>query len=150
MGLCERGDAFLAFAKQLVRDDYHSAPIANQGLLVFEFLQLHRGSLTRGADQIRQILVRKFQRQQHAARVLDTEFGADFEQRASQTLPQSQSHEVCVANQHHPPSPHRYIKYAAQKFALNAEGGFDEHLGLHDGDRAIGERVASKRPDRIR
>ena len=113
MDLLRRRDALLAFAQQLMRHDYHPAPIADQRLLVFEFLELNRGALARGAHQVRQILMRKFERQQHAARVLDAEFVANFEQRAGQPFAQSQADEVGVANQHHPPSPHRHVKHAA-------------------------------------
>ena len=113
MKLLVRGDAFLAGAQQLVRHDDHPASVADERLLVFEFLELDRGALARGADQVRQILMRKFERQQHATRILDAELGADFEQRAREPLTQSQSDEVGVANQHHPPSPDGRVKHAA-------------------------------------
>jgi len=87
--LLRRDSGLLAFAQQPVRHDDHPPAVANERLLVFEFLELDRGALARGADQVRQILMRKLQRQQHAARILDTEFGGDFEQRARQTLAQS-------------------------------------------------------------
>lgn len=84
MDLLRHADALRAFAQQFVRHDYHPAPVANQRLLVFEFLELDRGPLARGADQIRQILMRKLERQQHAAGVLDAEFIPHLEQRAGQ------------------------------------------------------------------
>ena len=133
-----------------MRHDYHPPPVANQRLLVFEFLELNRGALPRRADQVRQILVRKLERQQHPARVLDAKFIADLQQRAGQPFAQPQADEARVPHQHHPPSAHRYVKHPAQEFALDAERGFDEDLRLHDGNRAIGKRIASKRPDGIR
>lgn len=93
-----------------MRHDYHSAPVANQRLFVFEFLELDSCALARSADQVRQILVREFERQQYSACVLDPEFIADFEQRAGQPLAQSETDEVGVANQQHPPAPDGYIK----------------------------------------
>ena len=114
MDLLRHADALRAFAQQLVRHDYHPAPVANQRLLVFEFLELHRGSLARGADQIGQILMRQLERQQHPARVLDAEFIPHLEQRARQALAQTEADEIRVTNQHHPPSPHSYVKHAAK------------------------------------
>jgi len=89
LGLLRRGEAFLAGAQKLVRHDDHPASVADERLLVFELLELNRGALTRSPDQVRQILMRELQRQQHAARVLDPELGADFEQCAGQPLAQS-------------------------------------------------------------
>ena len=84
-----------------------------------------------------------------AARIFGAEFISDLEQRAGQTFAQTQPHEVGVAHQHRPPSPDGYIEDATQCLALYIEGGADEDFRLHDRDRAVGERIASKRPDRI-
>jgi len=141
--------ARVAFEQQFLRNDDHPAPIADEGMLVFKFLELHGGALTRGADQVREIFMGEFEREQYPARIFGAEFISDFEQRASKALAQSEPDEVRVPHQHRPPSPDSYIEHPAQSFTLYVEGGADEDLGLDDRDRAVGERVASKRPDRI-
>ena len=93
--------------------------------------------------------MRDLQSQQHSARILDPKFISDLEQRGRQALAKSQPDKIGVTKQHHPPSPDRNVKHPAQKIERDFQGRIDENLGLHDRDHAIGERVASKRPDRL-
>ena len=107
-----RSYASVAFAQQLLWNDYHPAPIADKGTLVFEFLELHGGALARGADQVREILMSKFEGEQNPARVFGTELISDFEQRSGEALAQAESDEVGVSHQHRPPSPDGYVEDA--------------------------------------
>ena len=91
-------DARVAFEQQPLRNDDHPAPIADEGVLVFEFLELHGSALTRGADEIREILMREFEREQYPARILGPEFISNFKQRAREALAQAEPDEVGVSH----------------------------------------------------
>ena len=74
-----RNEARVALAQELLRNDYHPAPVADKGMFVFEFLELHGGALARGADEIGEIFVGEFEGEQYPARIVSAEFISYFE-----------------------------------------------------------------------
>jgi len=60
--LRRRAEALFALAEQPMRHDDHAAAVADKRAFVFEFFELDGSALARGTDQVRQILMGKFER----------------------------------------------------------------------------------------
>src|SRR5271163_691103 len=130
--------------------DYQPSPLASNYALALEVVQLLGRALARRADQLGQIRMRQFDRQQRAARVAHAEFFTELEQRARQPLAQSEADEVRVSHQHPPPAADGSVQNYAQAFERDAEHGIDKNFRLHHRDRAIAVRLASERPRGLR
>src|SRR5579862_1799070 len=135
---------------QFLRHDYQPAPVASNDPFALEVVELLSRALPRRADQLRQISMRKLDREQRAARITYTELFRQLEQRTCQPLAQSESHEVRIAHQHPPPSPDRRVQDNAQPLERNAEHSIHKNFRLHHRNSTVAVRLASKRPRSLR
>src|SRR5712692_9495067 len=121
------------------------ASVAQDELLPFQLLHVFGHFLSRGSDQIGQVLMRELQDQNRAAIILHAEFLRQFQQGHGEPLPQAQPLKVRVPIQQAKPSVNGRSHQGAEVGEGHTEQYSYEGISQYRSNPAITERLGTER-----